>query len=544
MMTPSSKEEDPRLALLQDQVERLRGMLREAIEERASAQRDLDACQRRYLELTDRVPWAVLRVRADGTYADVNPYFAEVLGRAPADIVDQPVGSLGEPAAWISAILDGTDLQQSEVTLEAEGKMRRYLLLKFRDRQRGHLSLLALDQTERALALDEAKRQAERADAANLAKSRFLAVMSHEIRTPMNGVLGMAQLLEGTSLDDEQRSYLETILSSGAALSSLINAVLDLTKIEAGGLELERTPFSPGRLTEEIAALFRAQAFQKKLRLDVDLSRLLPRQVLGDGLRVRQVLTNLVSNALKFTSEGGVDIRLAGDPREGGWDLVWRVEDSGIGLATEQVERIFEAFAQADASTTRRYGGTGLGLNISKGLVEAMEGQISVASEPGRGTTFVVSLPFEEAPFEPSEPRGKLGEVDLSGLRVLLAEDNHVNQLVTSRMLSRLGCQVTCAENGELAVTALDMEGPFDAVLMDMDMPVMDGVEATRVIRSGIGGHPDVPIIALTANALLADRETCLEMGMTAFLTKPVTFETLAQHLWRHAGGPLKPSAG
>ena len=530
-----------------DPLESYRAILREAIELKASAQQALAAEQARYEALTQRVPWAVILISPEGCYAEINPYFANLLGVDAAAIVDKPVGTLGEADQWVDAILGDHANEQVEVSLQVKGDERRFVLIRFKHRRDGYTSVLALDQTERVLALEEARRQAARADAANAAKSHFLAVMSHEIRTPLNGVLGVASLLADTRLETAQVEMVETIRSSGSSLLMLINDILDLAKIEAGGIELEKKPFSPAEVLREIVALFQAQASIKGMEIELIEHGTLPEHLVSDPLRIRQIACNLVSNAIKFTADGSIRLHAGTTTRDHQTWLEIAVEDGGIGIEADKVERLFEAFTQADSSTTRRFGGTGLGLNITKGIVDLMQGSIEVDSEVGRGSRFTVRVPVDiacgatnlaEAPsLEDCRQR-------LAGQKVLVVEDNAVNRRVAQGYLERVGARVVCARDGREAIDILEEQShPFDIVLMDMEMPIMDGIEATQAIRQGKGGQPCVPIIALTANAMIDQRSLCLEAGMTDFLAKPVRasqlYGVLARHLVQdHANEP------
>jgi signal transduction histidine kinase/CheY-like chemotaxis protein len=390
------------------------------------------------------------------------------------------------------------------------------------------------------LEAESARRAAEKAARD---RSEFLAVMSHEIRTPMNGVLGMADALGHTGLDGTQREMLSILTASGSTLLSLLNDILDYSKIEAGRLEVEAAPFDVAAVVREVSELFRAQAEAKGLALSVTLPPS-PPTFLGDAARLRQVLHNLLSNAVKFTHEGS--IRLAVGVRAGGADaseLLIEVADTGIGIAPEVQVRLFQKFVQGDASTTRAYGGTGLGLAISRELAHLMGGDITLRSRPGHGAAFTLRLTLPHAAVETGAPAvedtseaAPAEAKPLSEVRLLAAEDNPNNRLVLQIMLDMVGAAVTFAENGAEAVTAWS-EGAYDLVLMDVQMPVMDGHAATREIRARerAEGLPRIPIIGVTANAMVHHIEDCLAAGMDAHVSKPIRpaelFETLSRVL-------------
>jgi len=373
----------------------------------------------------------------------------------------------------------------------------------------------------------------EVAQEAARAKSEFLAMMSHEIRTPMNGILGAAELLGSRTLEPDQRNLVDIISSSSRGLLRVLNDILDLSKLEAEAIELELTAFELAQVGRDVVQLFAPVARSKGVQLHLEVDPGLPPWVVGDSVRLGQVLTNLVGNALKFTSRGQVLVRLL--PSDG--RVRFEVRDTGIGISDEQRTRLFQPFSQADASVTRRFGGTGLGLAICRRLVDRMGGEIDVHSEPGRGSCFFfeVELPPGEATFErDAETR------DVSfppGLRVLLAEDNPVSAAVATRMLENLSCSVTHAEDGDVAMDLL-ADRPFDIALLDLGMPVMGGLEVARRLQS----RPGRPVmIALTAAATTQDRDRCFAAGMDDFLTKPVTRSDLASALarWGRTGTPV-----
>jgi signal transduction histidine kinase/CheY-like chemotaxis protein len=368
----------------------------------------------------------------------------------------------------------------------------------------------------------------DRAEAGSRAKSDFLATMSHEIRTPLNGVLGMAQAMQRDRLSKGQRQRLEVIRKSGESLLSLLNSILDLSKIEAGKLELERGEVDPAAVARAAADAFAAQAADKGVALSVEVSEAASGAYAGDSARVGQILTNLVANAVKFTETGAV--RVVVDRGEAG--LVFQVIDTGIGITPAQQRGLFDKFVQADASTTRRYGGTGLGLAISQQLALMMGGAIGLESAPGKGSTFIVTLPLArlgerttgEAPVAEAAP------AELPPLRVLAAEDNRVNQMVLRALLEQMGIEPTIVDDGSQAVEAW-RAAAWDLVLMDVQMPVMDGLTAAQAIREAetAEGRPRTPIIALTANVMAHQLESYLAAGMDEVVAKPIEAARLLQ---------------
>jgi signal transduction histidine kinase/ActR/RegA family two-component response regulator len=427
----------------------------------------------------------------------------------------------------------------------------RYKRIKYQKRQ---LEQKVYEQTAQLLtsnsqlltSVKEERKARQEADQANRSKGAFLATMSHEIRTPMNGVIGMASLLMQTEQTSEQKGYTKTITTCGESLLSVINGILDFSKIESGNMELENRLFDLQRCIEDALDIFSFKASEEGIILAYHINSNVPTQINGDSLRLRQILINLVGNALKFTSEGEVFIGVRSVKTEGGspLKLAFNVRDTGIGIPADKIGRLFKAFSQVDSSTTRKYGGTGLGLVICEKLVKLMGGNIEVESEHGKGTTFTFTIQttgvreadatgsntrlvytkngFKDRPIKDQKLTTEFAK--RYPLRILVAEDNPINEVIVNNILSKLGYKPTNAKNGQEALDALGLQ-EFDMVFMDVQMPEMDGLEATRIIRKT--NHLQPIIVAMTANAMQGDRDECLNAGMNDYLSKPLNLDDL-----------------
>lgn len=406
-----------------------------------------------------------------------------------------------------------------------------------------HTLCFVLDISERKEMEEELRRARRDAEAAARAKSEFVANMSHEIRTPLNGVLGISSFLEEESLPQEIREMGRLIRTSGEMLRRVVDDVLDFSKIESGKLELENEPFSLQESLDWSIGIFRKAALDKQIELKLTVEENVPRRLVGDATRIRQVLTNLINNAVKFTERGSIQVKIgavhrAGDAHDEHSRCCLRVEvaDSGVGIPPDRIDRLFQSFSQVDASTNRRFGGTGLGLAICKRLVEMMGGEIFVESELGLGSRFTFTIPLLVATRDAQPPR-MIAHAE-HPKRILIVEDNLINQIVIKRMLERFGHTVDIAGDGDVAVR-LVQEAAYDLLLTDVNMPGIDGLHAARCIRTLSAAHARLPIIALTASATAMDREECLRAGMNDYLTKPIDADSLRAVVDRWTSEPM-----
>ena len=492
---------------------------------------------------------ALMTTDPSGIITDVNKQMEALTGSTRDELIGAPFKDYftdpDRAEAGIRLVLSETKVTDYELTARTrDGKetVVSYNATTFYDRSRTLQGVFAAarDVTEQKRIESELQRAKANAESASRSKSDFLASMSHEIRTPMNAIMGIAELLARTPLSAEQDKYVQIFRRAGDNLLNLINDILDLSKVEAEQLELERTRFSLAEHLDKAMEMVAARAQEKGLSLRCEVAPDVPRELVGDPTRLRQVLLNLLGNAVKFTETGEVSLRVALEGEASALaTLRFTVTDSGIGIPEAKLENVFERFTQADSSTTRRFGGSGLGLTISKRLVELMGGRFEVRSDLGVGSVFAFNVPFETwksqariaAPQTRSETSGPL-----RSLRILLVEDSPDNCTITIAYLQNTPYLVEIAETGAIAC-GMFSERLYDLVLMDRQMPVMDGLTATRRIRAWeyANGRAATPIVALTASALKGDREQCLAAGCTAFLTKPIRQDVLLKAIAEHS---------
>ncbi|MGK2926461.1 MAG: ATP-binding protein, partial [Lysobacterales bacterium] len=492
---------------------------------------------------------ALMTTDPSGIITDVNKQMEALTGCTRDELIGAPFKSyFTDPEraeAGIKLVLSEkkvTDYELTACALDGKQTVVSYNATTFYDRGRTLQGVFAAarDVTEQKRVEAELQQAKAVAETASQTKSDFLASMSHEIRTPLNAIIGIADLLAKTPLSLEQNKYVQIFRRAGDSLLNLINDILDLSRVETAQLELERTGFSLSDLVEKVREVVAIRAHEKDLALVCEVAANVPNDLMGDPTRLRQVLLNLLGNAIKFTESGEVALRVTLDADSAVPDaLRFAISDTGIGIPGEKLDAVFERFTQADSSTTRRYGGSGLGLTISKRLVELMGGAIQVESSVGKGSVFTFTVPleiWEGAAQRTTVPVGAGPDQPLPALDILLVEDSPDNRTITMAYLRDTPYRVEIAENGAVACEKFTA-GHYDLVLMDRQMPVMDGLTATRAIRAWelANQHPPTPIIALTASALKGDQEKCLAAGCTAYLTKPIKEEVLLQAIREHS---------
>ena len=479
----------------------------------------------------------LLTVNADGMLENANAAARELFGYPEQDLVGMQAAVLFPDWPALTREESGGKVSEESTGVRKDGRSFPcdVTLSRFELNGLPYRIVVARDITARKQAEIALRQAKEAAETASRMKSEFLANMSHEIRTPMNGVIGMTDLALDTELTDEQREYLGLAKSSAGHLLAIINDILDFSKIEAGKLDITSVEFCLPVLLNEVVKSLAGKAREKGLALELKLGPGLPELIQADSVRLRQVLVNLLGNAIKFTEQGGVKLSVETEAGEGAQLLRFQVADTGIGIAADKLDSIFDAFTQADGSITRKFGGTGLGLSISSKLVRLMGGRMWVESEEGSGSRFNFTIAFEAAatPSKPALPERTGDEAALdelaaavTGLRVLLAEDNAVNRKLAVSLLERLRHRVEVVSDGARAIAAF-APGKYDVILMDMMMPEMDGLTAIKRIRELEAGHPPTPIVALTAHAMAGDRERFLREGADGYVAKPIDFNRL-----------------
>jgi len=502
------------------------------ITERKLAEQAIIISEEKYRNILANMNLGLLEVDNDEIIRFANQSFCEMSGYSIDEILGKKAGALFPAGEGIEILDHKNSLRKKGVSDAYELTVRnkrgdiKWWLISGAPRYNDLGELVGsigihLDITDRKTLELELNVAREIAEQSVRTKEAFLANMSHEIRTPMNAIMGMGRQLEKTNLQEQQRFFLNTINMASDHLLVVINDILDISKIEAGKLELENTGFNLSEVLQHVVRVMQPRAEEKGLELKTILDKSIAPVLIGDSHRINQILLNLISNAIKFTEKGGVTISVILDEKiEQKQVIEFSIKDTGIGISAEFVEHIFDKFSQEERATARKYGGTGLGMAITKELVELMQGHISINSKKGAGTEILIELPFKVGTEHdlPKANKDFSDTASLQGIRILLAEDNEMNRLVANTVLENYGVLITEAKNGAEAVDALK-KGQYDIVLMDMQMPIMDGMEATEVIRNEM--KLDIPIIALTANAIKGDSERYMAIGMNGFISKP-----------------------
>lgn len=521
--------------------------LQTEIDKRRKAEKDLKASRQRYKLLVETAQDIIYRINKKGHFTYMNPVAYRLSGYTESEIKKMNYLELIRDDHkkkvedfYINQIKDLKKTSYLEFPIktkkEREFWVGQNVQLIIEDGEYQGIQAVARDITEIRRISEDLKTAKIEAEASSRAKEEFLANMSHEIRTPMNAIIGMARLLKKTSLDSEQKKYLQAILTSSNNLIALINDILNLSKIESGKLEIENLGFGIADLLESLYYSQKIIADTKKIDFRYSVDSSVPKILRGDPYRLNQILTNLVNNAIKFTQNGFVELTVKlQEKAENKYWIFFSVRDTGIGIAEDKLGEIFESFTQADTSVTRRFGGTGLGLTITKSLVKMMNGELAVRSILGEGTEFTVAIPFEEGEIVEVniEQDFDTHSLELKGIHVLLVEDNRINKLLVSTLFDKWGVNYDWAENGEEAIEFLKKK-EFNLILMDVQMPVMSGLEATQIIRKVL--KLELPIIALTAHAFKEDAKKCIDSGMDDVIVKPfepfLLYNKLVSHLY------------